>query len=659
MPTFLSLLLLTWLTTLVFWLQVVAPGLQLVELTLKKQVKLNALEHLTLATLLSLSGQALVIFLLGSIIGVMAYPVMYLFTLIGLITLPTSWRVVKQLLHALPNHWLLALLGVLAACSLASTLTFTWIVTPDSFSLQRGQLHDSAWHIALINNLQQAIPPAHPSSSELVVTQYHYFYDLIVAALAANYRVPISVIYFQFFPLVLSLLLASSVAILATRLHSKKLAVCVLFWTFFGGSFAYLIPFFLPGNTWSESSFWVSQTFAMMVNPQMIFSLATVATVGWLLTLDQPTLSRTGHRWLHSLLLIIMVASIGYKSYGWMVMGALYGSFLLIKLLQTRQLSYLGWGALFGLLSLPVVWLITGFNTSSFFWLPLWYLTSMVESPDRLNYPVLKLRELTYLADGNTFGVVRVRLLEFLIFVVGNLGTRVLLFAWPLVWLWDGYRRQRLPKINPVVVALISGGLFSASFPLLFLQRGAVWNSIQFWYYTLLFANLFVAWLLVELHQRWQPSKVATVAIVSLLIGLSLPTYWVTQREKLLETEVFTRDQKNLLAQLNPQDKVLICPGDSQLYQTSLVTAFSGASIYLANQAQLSITGDEALFVTTHQDLETLLTQQNAPLLRTFTQEKAITYILCDRQEWQITIQNSVQGPVTLADPWYLAKVSP
>lgn len=159
MPIFLSLFFLTLLTAIVFFLQFVAPGLLLARVTLGKYYRFTALEHLTLGIFLSLSLQALVLFVLGTAIGTKAYGIMYLFLAIGLVALPTSWKVLTKITQEIRTHWLLAGVGTLAIFSLASTLLFTWIITPDSFFLQRGQLHDSAWHIALINNLQQTIPP--------------------------------------------------------------------------------------------------------------------------------------------------------------------------------------------------------------------------------------------------------------------------------------------------------------------------------------------------------------------------------------------------------------------------------------------------------------------------------------------------------------------
>ena len=58
--------------------------------------------------------------------------------------------------------------------------------------------------------------------------------------------------------------------------------------------------------------------------------------------------------------------------------------------------------------------------------MPGWFLRSMIESPDRVQIIDWVLRENTYSEAGNMLAILRYRLVELVIYLVGNLGVRVL-----------------------------------------------------------------------------------------------------------------------------------------------------------------------------------------------------------------------------------------
>ena len=44
--------------------------------------------------------------------------------------------------------------------------------------------HDGIWHLSLINQLKQQIPPQNPVFSGTTLSQYHWGFDLLVALIS-------------------------------------------------------------------------------------------------------------------------------------------------------------------------------------------------------------------------------------------------------------------------------------------------------------------------------------------------------------------------------------------------------------------------------------------------------------------------------------------
>ncbi len=108
----------------------------------------------------------------------------------------------------------------------------------------------------------------------------------------------------------------------------------------------------------------------------------------------------------------------------------------------------------------------------------------MIAAPDRLNWVDLELRRQTYLAHSNYLRVLQIEVESFLIFLIGNLGFRIL-GIWYLVkvskQLFNDYLLQLI--LVMLLIALI--------LPMLFIQKAVPANTIQFFpYFLLLFGIL-------------------------------------------------------------------------------------------------------------------------------------------------------------------------
>jgi hypothetical protein len=576
--------------------------------------KFNAFERLLAGSFLGITFVVTFLVVLSLLLDPStAYFAIIGFGLLGLSNLKKFSSDCSWTLKSSQKNWLISIFSLVAVFSLASTMIFSGISRNGDLNFQ--EVHDSTWHLALIDGLVEEFPPHHPSFPQVKLEQYHYFYDVMLASLHSVSGATTMSLYFQVFPLILSGLLVGSAAALGWRLKKQDGAFWLVFLTAFAGSFAYLIPVFIPGNTWGESSFWVSQTFVMLVNPQVIFTLGLT----YIVLLISGFVDRL--RWNQHLLLILLIApSIGFKSYSWVIFASVYGSLLLWELIKFRKKIVFIYGFLFSAISLPFIWLITGFKSGTFFYFPLWYLDSMVEISDRLNLVDWKLKEDHYRLKNNWLRVWEIKIKELLIFYFGNLGVRSFFIGLIGLLFYKGFKTKNLK----VIYLSIVGFLVSTIFPLLFLQRGVVWNSIQFWYYGLIFANVMAAIILSLVTTRL--NKFSKYFFIVGIFIIATPTYLKTVNQKLLSRESFDQELVDVFSQYHSVDNVLVCQEGSVYFDTNLISALSPAKVYLADKIQLELMN---LSVEPAEELKTIFETNDQTKLMNLIQDNQINKIVC------------------------------
>ena len=600
------------------------------------QIKLRVAERLVIAAYLGVSIGISVMVAAALLVGPGAYWLTLLFGGFGIWKFRILFADIRSCVVGLRQNSMQAVLGVVATVSLASTVLLGGMQQNGTIVFQ--EIHDSLWHVSLIKSLLQSFPPQHPAFPSITLEQYHYFYDVFLAGLHVVSGAPILTLFFQFSPVLLSGLLMSSAWLLGSRLAGKAGGALLVFLTAFTGSFAYLIPLFLPGQIWGESSFWVSQTFIMMVNPQIILTLGLVYVFFLLIrVLEKPSWQQ------HVLFIALIAPSIGFKSYSWVILSVVYAGLLAWQLLVGKQLKSIVYGIAYLLVAAPFIWLITRFKSGSFFYEPMWYLNTMVESPDRLNYIPWKLMEDHYRLKKNWPRVLEIKLKELLIFYFGNLGVRSLFVATPLLLI----RKQIARKHALVIVLAILGFLFSSIFPLLFLQAGVVWNSIQFWYYALIFANILAMFCLV-----WVFSKVGSwekYVLLVLVISLSVPTYVKAVSQKFTNLSGISVEQAELLGNLDSSDTILLCPEDTPLFKSTLITAFTPAAVYLSDPVQLQLVETDLSAVT---QLETIFRKKDQPQLKELLKDENVSEVLCANHDLSEFITETLELEPTQYGDW-------
>lgn len=170
---------------------------------------------------------------------------------------------------------------------------------------------------------------------------------------------------------------------------------------------------------------------------------------------------------------------------------------------------------------------------------------------------------------------------------------------------------EKRTKISELEIWLFSALVISLAFPLIFIQKGNPWNTIQFFYYfqflMAIFAGVVIGgWFEARSKKSWSNIYIYVTAV---LAGLTLPTTFSTLRNDYLPSRPPARVTIEELEALDflrkePQGVVLTYPHDfawsskfsepKPLYAyetTAYVSALSSKLTYLEDEMNLEISG--------------------------------------------------------------------
>lgn len=468
--------------------------------------------------------------------------------------------------------------------------------------------HDGIWHLSLINQLKQNIPPRNPVFAGETLTNYHWGFDLLVAYISKITLINSSMLYFQIFPFVLSILLgylSYKLAFLLTKNHTSSILFVIL--NYFASSLGWIVTLIKSGQIGGESLFWSMQSASTLLNPPYALSLIILlfGLILWLKHYQEDSV------WWGIVIGSLLSLLSCVKVYSAVLIGISLSFYWLISLIKTKKFSKFNFSICMsmGLLSLIILILLGVFNNVSLLeFKPLWFTHSLIESVDKFYWP--RLASFRY-NQNNFFFKVIVELFLIFLFFVGNLGFRIVgLFKYIIKYLDKKYKDFDL-LILPLLVV-------SSLIPLFFVQKGTAWNTIQFFYYFTFIINFYFALSLTKIFNK---SKIIGVILVIFTcvgsygtlkdyFGNPPPSNLPTSEIKALK---FLKDQENGYVLTYPYDKYKKNNNSTPIplfaYETTAyVSAYSQKNVYLEDEMNLDITGfdwktrrDQALkFFTTN-----------------------------------------------------------
>lgn len=366
--------------------------------------------------------------------------------------------------------------------------------------------HDALWHLAIINNLNKGLPPVNPIYSGTVLQNYHYFYDLLLAQVNFVTQIPAVDLYFRFFPLLVSIAVGLTAFILAKHwLGSRSTSLWTVFFLYFGGSFGWVLTFIKNRSFGGETTFWAQQSISTLINPP--FAVSVLIFLAGLFFFYK-ILEQKSYRLKWLLPPVFLWGTlIEYKAYAGILM--LIGLCILTGLEVLRKnWQFLKLSVPVGLLSLAVFLPNNLGGSSLLVWSPFWMIDSMIDFEDRLHFMRLSYSRIVNLQNHNWIKVVGVELAGLTIFLLGNLGTRAVAFL---------NLSKRKTNFNLFILTFL---IFSLLFSILFIQKGANFNTIQFFYYFLLIFNFMAAVAMVRICRI----RVIGVIFAVITILLTIPT---------------------------------------------------------------------------------------------------------------------------------------
>jgi len=484
--------------------------------------------------------------------------------------------------------------------------------------------HDGIWHISLSEGIARASLNL-PIFSGESIKNYHIGFDVLLAGLHKLLFIPIPLLYFQILPILFSLLIGMlTYKFVIGWTKNYKSALWSLYFVYFGGNFAFIVSLFRGQGLSGESMFWAQPSTSTLLNPPYALSLV-------LLLLALIFLSKfAGEKDRKYLILSSFMFGLLAQVKVYAAVLAIFSLFVvaIYRYIVAKKNDFF---LVFIFSTLVAVVVTIPFLGSSWpiKFAPFWMIETMFAFTDRLYWPKFYEAMINYKASINLIKGPMAYGFAFFVFVVGNLGIRIVSFAdlklgkrfvktieWQELFFW---------------VVIFTGFVL----PNVFVQEGTPWNTIQFSYYSVFFASLVAGRVMskIKLNNAFVVVGVLAISIpttlsamkhyVSVFPQATLPAWEASALEFLskqptgvvLKTSVY-----------NPQSKKGEAPIPLYLYDsTAYVSAYSKKDAFLEDTVNLDILGVD--WRTRLNDLNLFLNDPNSMEGREFLKNNKIKYI--------------------------------
>ncbi len=410
--------------------------------------------------------------------------------------------------------------------------------------------------------------------------------------------------YFKILPLLWFVGFTCLAIMLARKIKNSPLySFILLIFFYFGGSFGYFFTLY-HNKTLERSAGTLSmQAGLTTTNLQFAFSLVILLMI-LLIVKEWHYTAKTSF-----LLGMLLFVNLGLKFYGGVISLFIVGFYLVVCFMRDiKKIKISEWLAKLSILGFFVLLAVFVFydpfsaskTGSIFIFSPFAHVHAMIEEPSL--FYIEKLVYARYYLYAHGFGprLLAIELFSTFLFLFFNLGVR---FFGLIYFFFLAVKR----KADSFRVLIFSTAAFATLLPLLFIQKGEWWNTIQFFYYAIFLANIFTADFIYSL---WMKKKIIPAAIGVLLILISLPgnydiltaynpwkipTY--IAKEEMTALQFLKKQPKGIVYTpifgTDPEIKNKLTPQYPMFasLDNSYVPAFSGKQAYLTNVHVLNITG--------------------------------------------------------------------
>ena len=362
-----------------------------------------------------------------------------------------------------PDYLLVLLVVVGSLLQILSTF-FNGIFETTGLTFCCG-LPDSLYHIALTNQIINEFPPTEPGMSGVIVHNYHYMSNLVTADLIRIFHLPLFATLYQYFIILLSVLLGLSAIVFGQMLKLKKTFIrWLVFFLYFSGDMTYLLSF-LVGKGFNFTTPFLENALWLWISPPRVFAVI-VFFAGlslFLYWIKQKKLS------IGILMAFVFSSLVSFKIYGGVFMAAGMAG-LCIYFVLKKQYKMLLPLFLTGILSL-ILYLPVNAGSGGLTFVGFWQFENFIAQPG-LGLIHLEMAREIYAAHHNWFGVARFEFLFIILYLIFVFGTIIL----------GVIQTKKSLALFPkeLNIFLMSGFLVCALFGFLFIQQSGGANSVQF-----------------------------------------------------------------------------------------------------------------------------------------------------------------------------------
>jgi hypothetical protein len=324
---------------------------------------------------------------------------------------------------------------------------------------------DSLYHIALTNQLVKQFPPTEPGMAGIIVHNYHYMSNLVAADLIRIFHLPLIATLYQYFVVLLSLLLGLSAIAFGQIAQMKKTYIrWLVFFLYFSGDITYVLTF-LNGKGFNFTIPTLENALWLWISPPRVF-----AAVVFFAGISLLYLWIKQKRMVLGILTAFVLASlVSFKIYDGIFMAAGVSA-LFIYFVVTKQFRMLIPLILTGILSL-ILYLPVNAASGGLVFTGGWRFENFIVQPG-LNLIHFEMAREIYVSHHNWFGVARFELFFALMYLIFVFGT-ILLGIFQTKKSLSHFPRE----LN---IFLLAGIGVSALFGFFFIQTSGGANSSQF-----------------------------------------------------------------------------------------------------------------------------------------------------------------------------------